>query len=135
MKQLLTVLAMIVAFAAPAMAIDFTVTGATLAVTYTEPSQNACGAPSPTCPALTDLSHTNVYVQVGSGPEIKQANIPATAAVGGGVINTTVTVPIVAGQEAIVTISATGTDLSDNESVKSASVTKKVDRLSPGSPN
>jgi hypothetical protein len=135
MKRVLMTALALLAFAAPAAAIDFTVTGANLTVTYTEPTQNACGAPSATCPALTDLDHTNVYLQIGVAAPSKLPNVAATSATGGGAVSTSVTVPIAAGQEANVTIQATATDGSGNESVKSTSATKRVDRLSPGSPN
>jgi len=114
--------------AAEAQAIDFTPTGAVLSVTYKEPAVNKDGS------ALDDLDHTNVYFQVGTNPEVKGANIAATKAAGGGTITTSVTVPIPADAQANVTVSASATDSSGNESLRSTSVTKRIDRLAPAAP-
>ena len=119
---------------APAWAIDFTVSGAVLTVTYTEPSTNTDGSP------LTDLARTNVYTEIllpGQTP-VKGPNVAASASTGGGAISTTITVPIGATlpiKEANVKVWATATDLSGNESLPSTVVTKRVDQLAPSAPN
>ena len=118
----------------PAWAIDFTVSGAVLTVTYTEPSTNTDGSP------LTDLARTNVYTEIllpGQAP-VKGPNVAATALGGGGAVSTTITVPIGAAlaiKEANVRVWATATDTSGNESVPSTAVTKRVDQLAPSAPN
>src|SRR3990170_330159 len=100
--------------AAPAWAIDFTVSGAVLTVTYTEPTTNTDGSP------LTDLARTNVYTEIllpGQAP-VKGPNVAATTPTGGGAISTTTTVPIGATlpiKEANVKVWATATDASGNE--------------------
>ena len=115
-------------YAGNAFAIDFTQTGAVLSVSYNEPSQNADGS------SLDDLDHTNVYFQVGSDADVKGPNVPASSVAGGAAISTSVTVPVAAGQQASVTISASAMDVSGNESPRSASITKRIDRLSPAAP-
>lgn len=115
----------------PAGAITFTVTGSVVEASYTEPTTNADAALSP----LTDLAHTNVYHQVPGQSPVKAPNVPATALTGGGAIVTTVTVPIVAGQQADVTFWATATDTSGNESARSTEFIRRIDRLPPGPPN
>src|SRR3990167_7488539 len=123
-----------VLFALPAWAIDFTVSGAVLTVTYTEPATNTDGSP------LTDLARTNVYTEIllpGQAP-VKGPNVAATALGGGGAVSTTITVPIGAAlaiKEANVRVWATATDTSGNESVPSTAVTKRVDQLAPSAPN
>jgi hypothetical protein len=120
--------------ATPAWAIDFTVSGAVLTVTYTEPATNTDGSP------LTDLARTNVYTEIqlaGQTPQ-KGPNVAASALTGGGAISTTVTVPIGAAlaiKEANVKVWATATDTTGNESAPSAVVIKRVDQLAPSAPN
>lgn len=109
-------------------AVDFTASGTVLTVTYKEPTTNVDGSP------LTDLNQTNVYYSINGGAEVKSGNIPPTSVNGGGNVTTTVTVPIAQNQSASVTIRATATDISGNESAKSAAVTKTVDRLPPMPP-
>jgi len=122
------------AYAGYAFAIDFTPSGAVLAVTYTEPSTNSDGS------TLNDLAKTNVYSRVCpvtgtcAATFTKGPDVAASKAAGGGAINTTVTVTITPGQERNVEVYATATDLSGNESVESLHVTKRVDRLSPAEP-
>ena len=128
MRNLLISLGLVLLFASPALAIDFTVTGATLTVGYTEPTTNEDGS------TLTDLDHTNVYVKVGNGAFVKGANIPASKATGGGVISTPVNVTAPAHATTTVSLYATATDTIGNESVPSVTVTKSIDRLSPASP-
>ena len=118
----------------PAWAIDFTVSGAVLTVTYTEPATNTDGSP------LMDLARTNVYTEIvlpGQVP-VKGPNVVASAPGGGGAISTTITVPIGAAlpiKEANVKVWATATDTSGNEGPPSNVVTKRVDQLAPSAPN
>ena|SRR5690242_2429307 len=111
-----------------ARAIDFTPTGAQLEVRYVEPTINKDGTP------LDDLDHTNVYWQVSGQPENKSQNIAATSPAGGGNIITNILVPVPADMRVTVTVSATATDISGNESPRSQAVTKSIDRLAPAAP-
>jgi len=134
MKRRWIVLALVILIPTSAWAIDFTVSGAVLTVTYTEPATNTDGSP------LTDLARTNVYTEIllaGQTPQ-KGPNVAATRPAGGGAITTTVTVPIGAAltiKEANVKVWATATDTSGNESAPSIVVTKRVDQLAPSAPN
>lgn len=127
-KILLALFAAALFFPGMASAIDFTASGTILTVTFKEPTTNFDTTP------LDDLAYTNVYYRLDAGAEVKGPNIPATTSAGGGNISTTVTVPIGANQRATVTIRATATDTSGNESAKSAAVVKTVDRLPPMPP-
>lgn len=115
--------------AIPAWAIDFTVTGASVTATYTEPTTNADATP------LTDLAKTNVYYQLPGGTPVKGPDVPASRPQGGGAISTQVTVPVIAGQDVLVTFWATATDTAANESARSTEVQRRIDRLAPGAPN
>ena len=113
----------------PGEAMQFTVSGAVVNATYTEPTTNADGSP------LIDLASTSVWFQIPGQASVKGPTVPASSSVGGGAINTTVTVPIVAGQEANVGFWATAIDLSANESAPSPKVTLRIDRLAPAPPS
>ena len=132
--RLLLLALLVLLSATPAGAIDFTVSGAVLTVTYTEPATNTDGSP------LTDLARTNVYTEMllpGQAP-VKGPNVAASASTGGGAISTTITVPIGAAlpiKEANVKVWATATDTSGNEGPPSNVVTKRVDQLAPSAPN
>jgi len=128
MKKLFFILALLL-LPALAQAIDFTASGTILTVTYREPTQNADSTP------LTDLAKTNVYFQVGATAEVKGPDVTAGAPTGGTNIVTNISVPIAQNQSASVTIRATATDTSGNESIKSAGITKTVDRLPPMPPS
>ncbi len=120
----------LIALASVASAIDFTASGTILTVTYTEPTSNSDKTP------LTDLAKTTIYYSINGAAEVKVTpDIAATVPTGGGSVSTQVTVPIAAGQSASVTVRATATDTSGNESVKSVSVSKTIDRLSPMPPS
>ncbi len=119
----------LIALASVAMAIDFTASGTILTVTYIEPTLNTDSTP------LTDLLRTNVYYSLNGAADINVVAVPASRATGGGAITTQVTIPIAVGQSAAVTIRATATDTSGNESAKSVSVSKTIDRLSPMPPS
>ena len=127
LQSLLLLAALLVA--SPVAAIDFTVTGAVVTASYTEPTTNADATP------LTDLAKTNVYYQLPGGTPVKGADVPASRPQGGGVISTQVTVPVTAGQDVVVTFWATATDQQKNESEPSKSVQVRIDRLAPGAPN
>lgn len=131
MRNLVSALALAaLLFPGIASALDFTASGTILTVTYTEPTTNA----DTPATLLDDLAFTNVYYQLDAGVAVKGPNVPATSPAGGGAISTQITVPVVAGQRVNVTISATATDTSGNESVKSTPVTKRIDRLAPTAP-
>lgn len=106
-----------------AFALTLTETGAELTVEYDEPSTNWDLTP------LTDLLKTNVYVD-----GVKQADIPAILSSGGGHILTKVSVLVNKGEEKVITVYATATDISGNESSPSDSVTIKIDRKPPSPP-
>ena len=110
-----------------APALDFTITGVSVTALYQEPATNTDGS------ALTDLDHTSIYYDLGAGP-VKAKDVPATALTGNGNITTPVDVPVTEGQEKNVIFWVTASDQSGNESAKSATVTKRIDRLAPGPP-
>lgn len=125
--RLLLFVAFWLVLTAPAYAIDATVTGVEVTVTYQEPSVNSDGSP------LSDLDHTTVYHNFG-GPKVEAARVPATLPVGGGTVTQTITIQVPESTEADVEIWATATDTSGNESAESARVVKRIDRLAPGAP-
>lgn len=94
---------------------------------YDEPTSNADTT------ALTDLNHTSIYYDLGSG-FLKSEEMPATSATGGGHITAGITVPVMEGQEKDVRFKTTATDGSGNESIDSQIITKRIDRLSPAAP-
>ena len=129
MRFLIAVIAMTFLATMPVFALDATVSGTELTVTYTEPTTNADGSP------LTDLARTNVIWKfLPAGTDTKEANVAATKLTGGGAITTKLIVPVEAGQERTVEITATATDTSGNESVRATAVQKRIDRLAPGAP-
>lgn len=129
MRRLLLVAAPLLYPVGWAHAITFTVTGAEVTASYTEPTTNVTGTP------LVDLDHTNVFFEVPGSPAVRSPNVPASLPTGGGAITTTVTVPIAVNQEADVRFWATATDQSGNESPRSTEVVKRIDRLAPNAPN
>jgi hypothetical protein len=130
MKTACLLAAAVLFVAVPALALDATVSGTELTVTYTEPTTNADGSP------LTDLARTNVIWKfLPAGTDTKEANVAATKLTGGGAITTKLIVPVEAGQERTVEITATATDTSGNESVRATAVQKRIDRLAPGAPH
>lgn len=128
MKALMLGIILAALAAAPAQAIEFTVSASVVTATYTEPALNADGS------ALVDLDHTSVYYRIGTAEPVKGPAVPASAPAGGGAITTQVNVPVAAGQEADVDFWATATDASGNESVPSATVRVRIDRLAPAPP-
>lgn len=108
-------------------AIDGSLTGSEITVTYQEPTTNKNGS------ALTDLAKTTIYAKSnGTTDKIKDVN--ATSATGGGTITESFIVAVGPDQEADVEVWATATDVVGNESDKSASITVRVDHLAPASP-
>ncbi len=94
------------------------VTGAVVNIEYHEPSTDKNGA-------LTDLSHTTVYLN-----GVKYMDIPASSPSGGGLISTSVDTSFPVDAMTDVTIYVTATDLSGNESVPSIA----LDRVAPDAP-
>ena len=101
------------------------ITGNEFEVTYKEPILKSDGTP------LTDLAKTTIYYDSGLGP-IKVSDILASGPNGGGQVVEKILVPIGEDTEQAVSIWCTATDLSDNESIKSPLVVKRLDRLAPG---
>lgn len=110
-------------------AIDFTVSGVVVSVSYKEPVTNSDGS------QLTDLSFCSIYHKFADGDVVaKDKDIPASSATGGGNVSDSVTVPVAEGVEKNVDFWATCSDTSKNESVKSNIVRVRIDRLSPSPP-
>ena len=132
MKKLIFVISMIVAslltFSKKSFALTLTLSGTEIKVEYNEPTTNADGT------SLMDLDKTTIYYDKGQGT-VKAGDILTTRVTGGGTINTTVTIPITNGQEADVSVWATATDKSSNESAKSNIGIIRIDRLPPSPPN
>ena len=120
--------------AVPSHAFTLTQSGANVDVSFTEPTTNDPkfgGAP------LTDLDHTSIFFDAGSGG-VKAADVPASSPSGGGPVAVTVTVPIVEGMEADVIFFLSATDKSGNESDliqgRAQGKTLRIDRLAPAIP-
>lgn len=105
-----------------ARAIQWKADGVVLRATYTEPSTRTDGTP------LTDLAKTNLHYWLPGVVEGKSPDIPATKAGGGGIVATTVFVPIVKGQGGNVIFWVTATDESGNKSRPSRKVMRLIDR-------
>ncbi len=103
-------------------AVEWARDGATLTVTYEEPSRQPDGAP------LTDLAKTNVYYQIQGQKPVKGPDIQATRPTGGGTVATKITLPILRGQRVDVTFWATATNRSGRESVPSTKIPGYVNR-------
>ena len=128
MKTLIALLVAILALAGVAHAIVVTPTGATADVDYTEPATNADGTP------LTDLSHCNVYAKPATDAEIKFPNVPASAPTGGAARTVNIAVAALPGASTSYAVTASCTDLTGNESLRSPVVNLVVDRLAPAPP-
>lgn len=115
-----------------AMAIEATVTATEVVVEYDEPLNNIPNIDGDVTP-LTDLDHTTVYYDKGSGP-VNAVEVPATSLNGGGHIIQPISIPVAELEEANISIWATATDTSGNESDPSNTVTKRIDRLKPQPP-
>jgi hypothetical protein len=108
-----------------ASALTFTVSGTIVSAEYDEPIQNENNAP------ITDLKDTQVLYQLGSGPIIICVTTPASSPTGGAHVRVDCNVPVLPGQESDVTFTAVAHDLTDNVSVPSIPVIKRIDRLAP----
>lgn len=95
---------------------------------YTEPVIDQDGGP------LADLAYTNVYYKIGANPAVRGAQTPATAPTGGGVIDTTLLVPVAQGQRVNVGFWVTATDVVGLEGPATDTITLSVDRVAPGKP-
>ena len=116
-------------FAAPALAVNVTVQGAQVELSYEEPSTNADGS------ALLDLAKTISYFsKLPDGQPQRCIESPASAPTGGGVIRAVCLVPVAHGQEVDVRFTVTAMDTSGNESGPSDPVDKRIDFLAPSAP-
>lgn len=95
---------------------------------YIEPSTDADGG------ALLDLAYTNVYYKIGINPSVRGPQVPASNVAGGGTINTSLLVPVSAGQRVNVGFWVTATDISGSESAPTTTITLTVDRMAPAAP-
>lgn len=134
MRQFLFALALLLASAPAAQALEVTPTGAVVTVSYTEPTTNTDNSP------LNDLAKTTIHWREcpTAGPcsaAYTQVDVPASALAGGGAISKDITVPVPPGVERNIEVFATATDTSGNLSPESAHVVKRVDRLSPKAPS
>lgn len=105
----------------------FLIHGTQIEAEYTEPTLNEDNSP------LTDLHHTSIYYDIGSGP-VLVIELPASLNTGGNLVQYSFIVPVTANQEATVNFWATATDSSGNESAPSEAVTLRIDRLAPKAP-
>lgn len=95
---------------------------------YTEPKTETDGS------QLTDLAYTNVYYKIGSNPAVRGPQVPASNTNGGGVINTSLLVPIATGMKVNVGFWVTATDISGLEGPPTATITLLADRVAPSAP-
>ena len=118
----------LVMLAAPLSA-AVTVVGATVTMTWTEPTLNEDGSP------LTDLDVTVGTYQVPNGTEIIcDADQPATDPTGGGSVSVTCTVPISPQTEQDVEFRAYAIDAVGNSTTIPANLTIRIDNLAPAAP-
>ena len=132
MKRFLTpaLLCVVIAIAvSTASALTTSVTGTQVTLNYDEPSQNKDGSP------LKDLAKTTGYYRLDpQGSRVKCGEQVASSVAGGQPREILCLVPVLSDQEADATLSVTATDLSGNESVESAPVVQRIDRLAPAAP-
>lgn len=95
---------------------------------YREPVVDQDGGP------LTDLAYTNVYYKINTAPSVRGPQVTASNTRGGGTINTSLLVPVSAGQKVNVGFWVTATDLSGLEGPATATIILSVDRIAPGAP-
>jgi len=126
-KILSFTLAILLLTVATGYALDATVSGTEITVTYTEPGSNKTGTP------LTDLDYTTIYVSPEGGTDFT-AQVNATSPTGGGNIVEKIIVPVLVDEEVNVRVWATATDTSGNKSIDSNVATKRIDRLAPAAP-
>lgn len=110
----------------PAWALTAAPTGATVRITYDEPTTNRDGSP------LTDLAEVRLFYAIGAGAEVQCAAVPASRPQGGGVdVSAACAVPVADGQEVDVAFFGYAYDLAGNRSIKSAVVVTRIDFLPP----
>lgn len=110
-------------------AIEVTVNGTQVQVSYEEPTTNKTGTP------LTDLASTTVrYAMPPTSAPVGCKTTPASAPTGGATITTTCLVPIVLDQEADVRFTVTASDTTGNVSDPSISADRRLDFLAPAAP-
>lgn len=102
--------------------------GAEVKVSYKEPSTNRNGSP------IVDLVKTTIYYDKGQGP-VNALDVAATTETGGSPISATFIIPISQDEEADISVWATATDKSGNESDKSSIETVRIDFLRPNPPD
>lgn len=95
---------------------------------YTEPAVDADGG------QLIDLAYTNVYYRIGTSPAVRGPQVPATSPAGGGLIDTSLLVPVASNQRVTIAFWVTATDLVGIESAPTSTITLVVDRVAPGVP-
>lgn len=96
--------------------------------TYKEPTTDADGQP------ITDLAYTSVFYQVGAEPPVRGPQVPASAPTGGGVIHTTVIVPLAVGERKTFKLWVVATDTTGLDGEPSDTVTLSLNRVAPGVP-
>ena len=134
MKSLALVVVLVVGLALAffplvAFAVDVTVNGTQVQVSYQEPTTNKTGTP------LTDLASTTVrYAMPTTATPTACNTTPASALTGGATITATCLVPIVLDQEADVRFTVTASDTSGNVSDPSIPVDRRLDFLAPAAP-
>lgn len=132
MKKIFLILSLLFLLFAASPSTGYTLTatlsGFDVQLHYNEPTTNSDNSP------LVDLDHTTVWYDAGAGI-IKGVDVPATSLTGGGLnVSATVSVPIAVGQEKDVIFWVTAFDKTGNESIRSNTVTVRLDRLAPAPP-
>ena len=118
----------------PAFAIDFTGTGITGDLTYTEPSTNSDGTP------LTDLDRTEYRIDNGAGTVTPSVTVPASSPTGGQLVTVpNVTIPLPSSE--VMTLATIYVRACDNALSRGANdtdncspevtLTKPIDTLKP----
>ena len=129
MKKLVCAVLLLSLIAVAGYCLSGTIVGTQVNITYQEPNTNEDGT------TLDDLAKTTVYYQVqGSTFSVVGATVTATSTAGNGIINTSVTLPMITKKALNYNIWATATDLSNNESVPSNVIVERVDKLAPAAP-
>lgn len=105
----------------------------TATLAYTEPSQNAAGNP------VLNLKETTIYLRQDGGVE-QVIKVPASALTGGGAITKVVTIadpPLCGSTTVTAQVSASNTNVTNFESVRSATVsaTKAASTVGCATPN
>lgn len=83
---------------------------------------------------ITDLAYTNVYYKFSSAPAVRGPQVPASNTSGGGIVNTSLLVPIATGQRVNVGFWVTATDVSGLEGPATPTITLSIDRVAPSAP-